>query len=137
METCNICYEDEANCSLNCDHKVCKSCYAEINLCPFCRRSILRLDRILNPIMKEYHRMNDIDLGFTENDTFANFLFYHEYWGASEMFKHKANLTRMDLYNPYVYDNHRLICSGKYIHEPIRYIKRVKNVRKNKVLNDE
>ena len=87
--------------------------------------------------MKEYHRMNDIDLGFTENDTFANFLFYHEYWGASEMFKHKANLTRMDLYNPYVYDNHRLICSGKYIHEPIRYIKRVKNVRKNKVLNDE
>ena len=53
------------------------------------------------------------------------------------MFKHKANLTRMDLYNPYVYDNHRLICSGKYIHEPIRYIKRVKNVRTIKVLNDE
>ena len=115
METCYICYEDEANCSLNCDHKVCKSCYTEINLCPFCRRSILRLDKILNPIMKEYHRMNDIDLGFTENDTFANFLFYHEYWGASEMFKHKANLTRMDLYNPYVHDNYRLICSGKYI----------------------
>ena len=137
METCNICYEDEANCSLNCDHKVCKYCYAEINLCPFCRRTILRLDKILNPIMKEYHRMNDIDLGFIENDTFANFLFYHECWGASEMFKHKANLTRMDLYNPYVYDNYRLIRSGKYIHEPIRYIQKVKNVRKIKVLNDE
>ena len=53
------------------------------------------------------------------------------------MFKHKANLTRMDLYNPYVYDNYRLICSGKYIHEPIRYIKKVKNVRKIKVLTDE
>ena len=119
METCNICYEGEANCSLNCDHKVCKSCYTEINLCPSCRRSILRLDNILNPITKEYHRMNDIDLGFTENETFANLLFYHGYWGASEMFKHKANLTRMDLYIPYVYDNHRLICNGKYIHESI------------------
>ena len=136
METCNICYEDEANCSLNCDHKVCKSCYAEINLCPFCRRTILRLDKILNPIMKEYHRMNDIDLGFTENDTFANFLFYHEYWGASEMFKHKANLTRMDLYNPYVYDNHRLICSGKYIHESIFYTKKLKQVRRIKTIGD-
>ena len=122
METCDICYEDEANCSLNCDHKVCKSCYAEMDLCPFCRRSILRL----NLIMKENRRMNDLDSGFIENDTFANFLFYHEYWGASEMFKHKANLTRMDLYNPYVYDNYRLICSGKYVHEQIRYIKRVK-----------
>ena len=55
---------------------------------------------LFNPIMEKYHRMNDIDLGFTDNDTFANFLFYHEYWGASEMFKHKANLTRMEWYNP-------------------------------------
>ena len=75
METCNICYEDEATCSLNCAHKVCKACYNEIKLCPLCRRCILRLDKILNRIMKEYHDMNDIDLCFTENDTFANFLF--------------------------------------------------------------
>ena len=32
--------------------------------------------------MKEYHKMNDIDCDFTENDTFANFLFYHEFWGG-------------------------------------------------------
>ena len=74
-DNCITCCEYEANCSLNCNHKVCKSCYTEINLCPFCRRTILRLDKILNPIMKEYHRMNDIDLGFTENDTFAIFCF--------------------------------------------------------------
>ena len=42
-----------------------------------------------------------------------------------------------DLYNPYVYDNYRLLCSGKYVHEPIRYIEKVKNARTNKVLNDE
>ena len=53
------------------------------------------------------------------------------------MFKLKASLTIMGLYNPDMFDNSRLICSGKYIHEPIRYIKKVKNVRKIKVLNDE
>ena len=54
------------------------------------------------------------------------------------MFKHKANLTRMNLYNPYVYDNYRLICSGKYIHEPIRYIKKGEEcTKKHTVLNDE
>ena len=86
--------------------------------------------------MKEYHRMNDIDLGFTENDTFANRLFYHEYWGASQMSKHKARLTRMGLYNPYVYDNHRLIRSGKHIHECIVYTKKIKQVRRIKTTGD-
>ena len=86
--------------------------------------------------MKEYHKMNDIDLGYTENDTFAHFLFYHEYWGASEMFRYKANLTRMDVYNPYIFDNSRLICSGKYMHESIVYTKKIKKVRRNKTIGD-
>ena len=34
--------------------------------------------------------------------------------------EHKANLKRMDLYNPYVYDNYGIICSGKSVHEPKR-----------------
>ena len=64
VEQCNICYEDEANCSLNCDHKVCKSCYNEINLCPFCRRSILRLDKILNRYLSNLRKYNELHISF-------------------------------------------------------------------------
>ena len=37
---CKICFENEQNKILPCEHKVCESCYENINVCPFCRKNL-------------------------------------------------------------------------------------------------
>ena len=37
---CTICFENEQNKILPCEHKVCENCYQNINLCPFCRNTL-------------------------------------------------------------------------------------------------
>ena len=34
---CGVCYDQEANCKLNCIHRLCHKCVKHINKCPFCR----------------------------------------------------------------------------------------------------
>ena len=37
---CTICFVNEQNKILPCEHKVCENCYQNINLCPFCRNTL-------------------------------------------------------------------------------------------------
>jgi len=37
---CTICFMNEQNKILTCEHKVCEDCYQNIEVCPFCRKKI-------------------------------------------------------------------------------------------------
>ena len=37
---CTICFVNEQNKVLSCEHKVCEDCYENIDSCPFCRNKI-------------------------------------------------------------------------------------------------
>lgn len=37
---CSICYVNKVELSFLCKHSVCKSCYRNIEICPFCRKRI-------------------------------------------------------------------------------------------------
>jgi len=37
---CTICFINEQNKILPCEHKVCEECYQNIEVCPFCRKKI-------------------------------------------------------------------------------------------------
>jgi hypothetical protein len=37
---CTICFINEQNKILPCEHKVCEGCYQNIDVCPFCRKNI-------------------------------------------------------------------------------------------------
>ena len=37
---CSVCYVNKVELSLLCKHSLCKSCYNNIEICPFCRKRI-------------------------------------------------------------------------------------------------
>ena len=39
---CTICFVNEQNKVLPCEHKVCVNCYENIEVCPFCRKNIIK-----------------------------------------------------------------------------------------------
>lgn len=40
---CSICYVNKVELSFLCKHSLCKSCYLNIELCPFCRKRIKQI----------------------------------------------------------------------------------------------
>ena len=40
INECSICYVNKVELSFLCKHSICKSCYHNVELCPFCRKRI-------------------------------------------------------------------------------------------------
>jgi hypothetical protein len=62
---CGVCYDLEADCKLNCVHKLCKECVCRVNKCPFCRVAYHQNSKYWK--IDKDEAIRDINESFTRN----------------------------------------------------------------------
>ena len=101
MEICDICFENENNITLSCNHKLCHKCVNHINKCPFCRRDILRVNNIMKDLMFGYNLVDpESDFSMRECCTFANDFFHFSKKYYSKYCKINIQSKNFKLYHP-------------------------------------
>ena len=120
-EICEICYDNDCERTLVCNHKLCGTCFTHVDKCPFCRKEIINLRTVLKPLMKEYDSLYDreYDVDARENRTFAYTILYEDRLFYKEFYKMKLSLVEVnkELYHPIVIDGYVYQTSGKYSFE--------------------
>jgi len=73
---CTICFANEQNKILPCEHKVCETCYQNINVCPFCRnrlnKPVLTMDTTTSRTTSRTTSSDE----YTIYDSINNLVFY-------------------------------------------------------------